>query len=321
MSALYPWLLGDIGATHARFAWVSSHDQPLSHVRTLPCDAHESLLDAVQHYLREESLSQPHKAALGVATPVIGDKVAFTNRSWAFSIQELKQALGVQALRVMNDFEALAWALPGLGPDELFQLGGESSETMQNLGLIGPGSGLGVSGLIAHAGHWHPISGEGGHVSLAVTHTLEWEVLQRLQKKWGHVSAERVLSGPGLVNLHAALSEMAGQAPGLQRPQDIGELAFQHHQPAALQAFELFAGWLGSVAADLALTLGAQGGVYIGGGIVPRYRAWLATSAFRARFESKGRFSDYLKKIPVYVIHAETPPALKGARRVLMKDI
>ena len=321
MEALFPWLLGDIGATHARFAWVSSKDQPLSHVRTLLCDDHQSLLSAVQQYLKEASLPAPQKAALGVATPVVGDKVSFTNRSWAFSIQEMKQSLGVQALRVMNDFEALAWALPGLQAEELFQMGGMPSQTMQNLGLIGPGSGLGVSGLIADAGHWHPISGEGGHVSLVATNAMEWEVLQHLQKKWGHVSAERVLSGPGLVNLHAALSAMAGLAPTVQRPQDIGELAFQHQQPQALQAFQLFAGWLGQVASDLALTLGARGGIYIGGGIAPRYRDWLATSSFRARFESKGRFSDYLKKIPVYVIHAETPPALMGAHRALMKDL
>lgn len=321
MSSLSPWLLGDIGATHARFAWVASDESPLSHVRTYPCDDFDGLQDAIQHYLKAEALGPPAKAALGVATPVTSDKVAFTNRAWTFSISALKKRLGVGRLLVMNDFEAMAWSLPDLQARELFQVGGVRSLKKQNLGLIGPGSGLGVAGLIADDGAWHPVSGEGGHVSLVATNALEWEILQCLQKKFGHVSAERVLSGPGLVNLYDALSEIAGQPTGRHQPQDIGSLAFEHQQPQALQAFQLFAAWLGAVASDVALTLGAQGGVYIGGGIVPRYQHWLATSSFRSRFESKGRFSAYLKKIPVYVIHADTPPALRGARRALMKDL
>ena len=321
MSATYPWLLGDIGATHARFAWVADDGRPLSHVRTFACDDFEGLQDAIQHYLKVEALGQPAKAALGVATPVTSDKVAFTNRAWAFSISALRKRLGAERLFVMNDFEAMAWSLPDLRAKELFQVGGTRPLKGKNLGLVGPGSGLGVAGLTADAGAWHPVSGEGGHVSLVATNALEWEVLQCLQRKFGHVSAERVLSGPGLVNLYDALSEIAGQPPGRHQPQDIGSLAFEGQQPQALQAFQLFAAWLGAVASDVALTLGAQGGVYIGGGIVPRYRHWLATSSFRSRFENKGRFSAYLRDIPVYVIQANTPPALRGARRALMKDL
>lgn len=319
MDKSYPWLLGDIGATHARFAWVTSPEQPLGHVRTLVCDDHAGLLQAIQHYLADEGLMQPRRAALGVATTVTGDKVAFTNRPWAFSVSDLKKRLGVQHLAVLNDFEAMAFALPDLQSNDWFQLGGVKSTKPLRLGLVGPGSGLGVAGLNFDAGQWHAVSGEGGHVTLPATNPLEWAVLQRLQKKWGHVSAERVLSGPGLVNLYQALSDIAGQPIVPYQAKDIGVMAFERFEPQALQAFQLFAGWLGVVASDVALTLGAQGGMYIGGGIVPRYLDWFATSCFRSRFDDKGRFSSYLQSIPVFVIRADIPPALHGARRVLMK--
>ena len=188
------------------------------------------------------------------------------------------------------------------------------------MALIGPGTGLGVSGLVPDGqGGWLPLAGEGGHVSLAAQTDLEAQVIQQLARRYeGHVSAERVLSGPGLVALHQALAALRGMTadPDIT-PAHITQAALQAHDPLSLQTLETFSAFLGTVAGDLALTLGARGGVYLGGGILPHWRGWLAQSPFRARFEAKGRYRDYMAAIPVWWIDAPTSPALLGAARAL----
>jgi glucokinase len=262
----------------------------------------------------------PRAGALGIANPITGDVVRMTNHHWSFSISEMQRNLGLEQLNVINDFTALALALPSIPQDNLVQVGGTVAQAFAPKALIGAGTGLGVSGLMptdTHD-HWLAIAGEGGHVTLAAQTETEYRVIELIRQRYGHVSAERVLSGQGLVDLYLALRQLQKQPPvDVAGAAEITAWALQDKDPLAQQSIEMFAGFLGSVTGDLALTLGARGGVYLGGGIVPRWLGWFETSNFRERFEAKGRFSAYLKDIPVWVINASESPALWGASRSL----
>lgn len=317
-------LLGDIGGTNARLAWRPAGSTALRDVRVLPCADFDSLQAAIEHYIGSLDGPRPTEAALAMANPVTGDQVRMTNHHWVFSIGDLQAALALDRLTVMNDFTALALALPTLGADERWQLGGRTTDladTRQPIGLIGPGTGLGVSGLLPDGlGGWVPLRGEGGHVSLPAHTPREHAVITSLWERFGHVSAERVVSGQGLCNLYAALHHIDhGQWPTeVPAAEHITREALaQVPNTRCLEVLNLFAGFLGSIAGNLALTLGALGGVYIGGGIAPRLGPWLAHSPLRERFESKGRFQAYLADIPLWVITAKVSPALRGAGQAL----
>jgi glucokinase len=317
-------VLGDVGGTNVRFALQDGDDAPLHDIVTLPTGDFPSLGDALAHYLKQIGRPAPPWGAIGIANPVTGDQVTMTNHHWSFSIAELKRALGLERLVVVNDFTALALALPTLKPTELQQLGGGAPVAGTPMALIGPGTGLGVSALVPAWGDGRltPLEGEGGHVTLAADDAREAEVIRELRAVYGHASAERALSGPGLEALHEALCTLGGIAPvpHLTAAQ-ISAAALGHESPPTraqcVEAVDLFCALLGSVAGNLALTLGARAGVYIGGGIVPRLGDLFTRSAFRERFEAKGRFRAYLEQIPVYVIHADVSPALMGASRAL----
>ncbi len=317
MYASFPRLLADVGGTHARFAWQDRAGAPLTLVRTLHCAEHDSLELALLAYLTEIGRAMPPCCAIGIATPVLGDHVSMTNHRWAFSIEELRRQLGLERLKVVNDFTALALSLPLLAPHDVRQIGGGDPQRGAAIGLLGPGTGLGVSGLLPSGSGWTPLQGEGGHVSLAPANRREAAVLDWVRERHGHASAERLVSGPGLKTLHQALCALDRQ-PDAQLPAAlIVERGLSGEDPGCREALELFCAFLGSTAGDLALTLGARGGVYIGGGIVPRLGAWFDGSPFRARFEAKGRFQDYLRAIPVQLIVATTSPALLGAGQAL----
>lgn len=316
-----PRLLGDIGGTNARFGWQSAPGRPIEHCMTLPCGEHDSLEAAMRAYLRAIGKTAPPHCAIGIANPIAGDEVRMTNHHWSFSISALRSSLGLERFVVVNDFTALALSLPTLPREHLRQVGPGQAVAESPIALIGPGTGLGVSGLLpaGHAGAWNPISGEGGHVTLAAESETEFEVLSALRERYGHASAERVVSGPGLVEIHEVLQQLRAQ-PRSEGPGDAAGIvasAIGGSDPQAVEALDLFCAFLGSVAGNLALTLGARGGVYIGGGIVPRLGRWFDGSAFRQRFESKGRFSGYLSAIPTFVIDAPTSPALQGAANAL----
>ncbi len=319
---MFPRLLGDVGGTHARFGWQDRPGQAPTRLMTLHDDEHAGLAEAIAAYLSAQQLPRPKAACIAIANPVTGDEVRMTNRAWHFSIAELGRQLGVERLKVINDFSALAWSLPTLARHERVQVGGLATEPSGAwpLAVIGPGTGLGVSGLLPQAGRWVALAGEGGHVSLAARTDLEWRLLSRLRQRHGHVSAERVLSGQGLSDLHWALSLETQEAPLPLSAAQITAAALQQQDPTCLACLALFSGFLGSVAGDLALTLGARGGVYLGGGIVPRLLGWFEGSPFRANFEDKGRFSSYLRDIPVWVIKAGDAPALRGAALALNMD-
>lgn len=322
-------LVADIGGTHIRLAWLEGPGaaQPARDTRVLPCADFPGVEAAIRHYLQATGVPAPRQAALGIANPVTGDEVRMTNRSWHFSQRQLRQALGLERLVVINDFTALALALPLLDPALLRQVGGGPGVPGAAVALIGPGTGLGVSGLVPASGPANALSaaapvaaiaGEGGHVTLAAETALEFQVIEQLQRRYGHVSAERVLCGQGLVDLyHALLALQGGGGVDLHDPAEVSARALDGSDPRAVQTLQMFGGWLGSVAGNLALTLGARGGVYLGGGIVPRLGDGFLRSPFRARFEAKGRFRDYLAPIPCWVIDAQANPALLGLARVL----
>jgi len=316
----YPRWLGDIGGTNARFGWQASEGAAISHVQVLPCAEHPSLLDAAQSYLREQGLSAPPCAAFGIANPVTGDQVSMTNHHWKFSVSALRDSLGLARFLLLNDFTALALSLPQLPEAHRRAVGGGQAAPDAAIGLVGAGTGLGVSGLLplGYQDKWIPIAGEGGHVTLSASTALEFAAIGQLQKRYGHVSAERVVSGAGLVDLYHALCDLKdGQGREITTPADVMARARDVPLSTAHQALDMFCGFLGSVAGDLALTLGARGGIYIGGGIVPRMGERFDASPFRARFEGKGRFKAYLQAIPTWVIHSPVSPALQGASQAL----
>ena len=320
MTETFPRLLGDVGGTNARFGWQASAHSGIEHVLVLPCAAHDTLEAAIRAYLELKNLPMPRVGALGIANPITGDVIRMTNHHWSFSISEMQRNLGLSQLNVINDFTALALALPSIPSSQLVQVGGQTAQPFSPKALIGAGTGLGVSGLLPTDAddHWVPIAGEGGHVTLAAQNDTEYRVIELIRQRYGHVSAERAVCGAGLVDLYHAVRQLAGQAGvEVSSAAQVSERALQAQDPVALQAMELFCGFLGSVAGNLALTLGARGGVYLGGGMVARWGAWFDQSPFRARFEAKGRFQPYLASIPCWVIDPSAAPALQGAARAL----
>ncbi len=317
MTTGFPRLLGDIGGTNARWAWQTSPGSAIQDVSVRPCAANASLHESAAAYLADQGHARPAWVGIGIATPVTSDRVEMTNHTWGFSITELKQALGAERCLVINDFSALAMSLTALAPGDLRAVGSGRAVAGATRALLGAGTGLGVSGLVPQGGgRWSALSGEGGHVTLAATDDHEAAILAALRQRFGHVSAERVLSGAGLVNLYGALCALSGTAERALLPSDVTDAALDGSDALCVQALQRFTAFLGNAAGNLALTLGAHGGVYIGGGIVPRLGAQFDAALFRQHFESKGRFTDYLKAIPTSVITAAAP-ALIGASSAL----
>ena len=317
-----PRLLADIGATFARFA-VEVVAGQFDHVFVFRCADHADLHSAVSAYLALLPQGPIEHAAVAIANPVSGDEVRMTNSPWSFSIEQMRQRLGLCTLVVVNDFTALAMAIPRLSPEQRRQVGGGKAQPRSVVGLIGPGSGLGVSGLIPANDGWVALGAEGGHASFSPRDEREIMVLLHAVRKYGHVSFERVLSGPGLELIHAALagSAAAGQsAPAPLRAAEIARRALEDADALCIESLNMFCAILGTAAANLAVTQGAFGGIFIGGTIVPRLGEFFDRSPFRERFEDKGRFSDYCKRIPTFVINAENA-TLAGASTILSQQL
>ena len=310
------WLVGDIGATNARFGLVSPRGK-LLHWHSYACEHYPTIDDALTQYLGERAgLPMPRQAAIAVASPVTGDLVAMTNHPWRFSIAALKARFGFERLEVINDFTALALALPRLGPDDRMTVGGGAAVPGVPLAVLGPGSGLGVSGLVTCGTGWAALTGEGGHATMAPATDRESAVLDRMRRHFDHVSAERVLSGPGLVNLYNTLSEINEVPSRGYTAAQITDLAMRGEDPVCAETTTMFCAMLGTMAGNLALTLGARGGVFIGGGIVPRLGRFFVDLPFRARFQAMGRFEPYLAAIPTHVVTHQLP-AFLGCAAVL----
>ncbi|MCD4502592.1 glucokinase [Chromobacterium piscinae] len=306
----WPRLLGDVGGSNARFA-LETAPGVIEDILTLSNDRYPTLEDALRDYLAQVGARRVAHAAIGIANPLNGDQVAMTNCHWRFSIEATRRALGFSTLLLLNDFTALALALPRLPRGELSRIGGGEPRPDSPLALIGPGTGLGVSALVPHAGGWRALSGEGGHTSFAPADEREIGVWRYVSTRFGHVSHERLLSGSGLSLLHRALCALDGAAELDLAPAEVSARGLSGADARCRETLEIFCGLLGSAAGNLALTLGARGGVYIGGGIVPRLSGFFEQSPFRRRFEDKGRMSAYLADIPVYLI-TSAYPALPG---------
>ena len=308
-------LLADIGGTNARFALQAGSGGDFDDIEVLSCAAYPTLGEAMRAYLanaraRGLAIDGLRHAALAIANPVEGDEVKMTNHHWSFSIEALRREAGLSTLLVVNDFAALAMALPHLASGGKRRIGGGVELAERPIGLIGPGTGLGVSGVIPAGGRWIALAGEGGHVSFAPVNRDEVAILEALWGEYGHISAERLLSGMGLELIHWARTGKRLQAAA------ITGAALDGSSSDCLGTVDMFCAILGSVAGNVALTLGATGGMYIGGGIVPRLGDVFERSAFRARFEDKGRLGDYLARIPTYLI-TEQYPALQGVSAML----
>ncbi len=248
-----------------------------------------------------------------MALPVDDDWVQLTNSPWAFSIEATRKALGLERLSVINDFTAQALAIPALTAGERRQIGAGAPDEGEPIGVIGPGTGLGVGGLLWLDDGWQPVASEGGHVSFAPRDEVDAAVWAHLRRRFGHVSDERVLSGPGLVNLATALAAIAGQDLRITDPREVSRRAKAGRCRFCREALERFSGLLGAAAGDLALTLCARGGIYIGGGLVKRLGSLFDTERFRASFVAKGRFEDYLSPIPTYLVTRRDPGLLGAA--------
>jgi glucokinase len=297
-------LVADIGGTNSRCAvgQASGEITGLALFRNADFPDLQALLGAYLATL--PAGRRPSAAALAVAAPILGDEVQMMNIAWRFSRRELQRRLGLDELHVLNDFAALAWALPAIPAHDLHKAGGGAAADGPKL-VLGPGTGLGVASLVPIPGGWRAVPGEGGHVTLAACDEDEETVIRKARGRFGHCSAERLLSGAGLTFLHQCLH--GGE---ILAPEAFGERV-KAGDAAAAATLEAFFRLLGTVAGNAALTLGASGGVYIGGGIVPRYAAQFDRSGFRERFEAKGRYRDYMRAIPSWVITAANP-ALTG---------
>jgi len=316
-----PRLLADIGGTNARFA-LEIKPQQFVAITVLPCNAYPGLKEAVEVYLASPEVQTlcavPIKhAAVAIANPIDGDEVRMTNHHWNFSIEGLRKELGLQTLLVVNDFTALAMALPHLSAEQKIKIGGGNPQRGYAIGLVGAGTGLGVSGIVPFGEHWIPLRGEGGHVTFSPSDETEIEILRFCWQEYKHVSAERLVSGMGIELIYRALSKDKSEALDAAA---ISRRALQGDCPVCTQTIGVFCAILGNVAGNVAVTLGALGGMYIGGGIVPRLGALFTQSRFRERFEAKGRFSQYLSRVPTYLITAEYP-AFSGVSAILAEHL
>lgn len=303
-------LLADIGGTKARFALLRPGDDEPREIRVLYNAEHRALTDAIAAYLADVAPTGPLiDAAFSVACPVNDERISLTNFGWTFVVDELRRELGLRHLAVVNDFTAIALSVPHLKAADLRRLGGGAAEPGAPIGVIGPGTGLGVSGLVHNAGRWTALASEGGHVTLPSRTDEEDRVLAVLRRRYGHVSAERAVSGPGLAALYEALAELDGRTVAPLEPREISIRCAT--DDLCRRAARLFSGLLGTVAGDLALTLGATGGVYIGGGVVHNMGTAFDAPVFRERFEDKGRMRSFTAPIPTYAI-AKQWPAFDG---------
>ena len=306
-------LLGDIGGTNARFAL--ARNGKIETVASLRVAEHPTASSALAEVLQRFPDARPRRAVFACAGPVEAGAIALTNSAWRLEEGELEAGFGFERVLLVNDFVAVAWALPHLQPEHLRPVGAGGGKPGRPCVALGPGTGLGVAAFLPPPLGPQVITGEGGHVTLPAADDREAEVLRRLRGQLGHVSAERLLSGGGLVRLYQTLAEVDGLSPPPRAAPEITAAAAAGGCAASRAALDMFCAMLGGFAGNLALTWGAQGGVYIAGGIAPRIAEQLAASAFRARFEAKGRFRPYLEAIPTWIVrHPE--PAFLGLSRI-----
>jgi glucokinase len=312
-------LVGDVGGTNARLALCYLETGEISCCQSYSGLDYPSLESVVRIYLDEQSLSV-EQACIAIACPIDGDQVSMTNHSWAFSIKKMQKNLDLKQLTIINDFTAISMAIPVLGPDHKVQLGGGIAQPNKPISVCGAGTGLGVAHLVQSGDRWLSLAGEGGHVDMASCTEQEDALIQQLRHELGHVSAERLLSGPGLVNIYKGLVISDHRVPERLTPKQVSDRALSGECHDCHRALSLFCVLMGRFAGNLALNLGTFGGVYIAGGLVPRFLEFFKASGFRLAFADKGRFKEHLEAIPVYVI-THSQPGLLGAGAYLRQSL
>lgn len=313
-------LVGDIGGTNARFALVTPGEFDLHHIETLACADYANLDEAVSAYLAGIEGEAPREACMAFACPVHGEEIRMTNNPWGFSKSAMKKTLSLDSFKVINDFTAMALGLPHVDNQDLVQLGeGQSHEGRARL-VIGPGTGLGMAGLAPSQRFWIPLPTEGGHVGFAPADDFEIELLQWFRTRYGRVSVERVLCGQGLLDIHNALCEFESVATRLTSPAEVTDAA-RRGDEIAYRAIMHFCRMLGRATGDAALTLGARGGVYLCGGILPRILDFLEISEFRTAFADKGRMSPYTAGIVTWVVTAKWTGLLGAAEALHNEEV
>ena len=312
--------MADIGGTNARFA-VDAADGDIEHVLRYAVADFESFDLALERLLTDVAASDewrdlPAAACIAVACPPVGEVIRFTNSHWQIDRRRTAERLGLAAIEVINDFAAVGYAVSALRPEDWRQLGGGEALADHPIAIFGPGTGLGVCSVVPAGGRWQVISGEGGHVDFAPVDDVEIEVLRVLRARFGRVSYERLLCGAGIVNIFGALAELDGKPAELDTAAAITGAALAGGHDLAERTLDLFFAVLGSVAGNLALTLGAHGGVYIAGGIVPRLADLAAASRLRERFAAKGRLSGFIETIPLRLILRDNLGLFGAGRRL-----
>jgi glucokinase len=306
-------LLADIGATNARFALLAGDD--IESVTTYHVRDYPTPVAAARVFLAGPAGgARPDLAVIAAAGPVVNGRVTMVNATWYVDEAEIRQGLGLSATHVINDFAAQAWALPGLGAGDLVTLGNVPL-AQGTMVAMGPGSGFGLAALTHANGHEIVLVTEAGHATLSAENAREDALLQAMRAQFGHISIERALSGPGLVHIYQAIVAVDGVAAPERTAAEIVEHALSGDCPASHATLQAFCTFLGSVAGNAALTFGALGGVFICGGIAPRFTDFLRRSAFRERFEAKGRLASYLAPIPTAVV-VHPNPAFVGLARL-----
>lgn len=313
-------LIGDIGGTNARLSLCNLEDGSISTPIIYSATDNPSLESVILKF-RKDCGQDFSTGCIAIASPISGDFIKMTNNPWAFSIRELKENTHLEKLMVVNDFTAMSMSVTSLDDSSKVKIGGGDPDPNYPIAVYGAGTGLGVAHLIHVGTRWISLPGEGGHVDMAPANISEDMILMSLRARIGHVSAERVLSGPGLVNLYEAIAIRNERVRHGLQPADITQGALSiPFDPDCLEALNTFCKLMGRFGGNLALTMSTFGGVYIAGGVIPHFIDFFKNSKFREAFEDKGRFKSFMQKIPVYVI-TDKLAGLRGAGAVIRQEM
>jgi glucokinase len=298
----FPVLIGDIGGTNARFAIVEEGNPEPQHVRSVKTADFASIDEAIIFSVFNDVPVRPRSAFIAVAAPVDGDEIPLTNCDWVIRPRQMIRSLDLEEVVLLNDFEAQALAVVALDAEHLEQIGGDAPEAGAGRAVLGPGTGLGVAGLVHSRGTWIPVPGEGGHVDIGPRSSRDHEVFPHIERIEGRISAEQILCGRGLVNLYRAVASADGRSTDFSNPADITAAALADTDPVAKEALDIFVTCLGRLAGDLALIFMSKGGVFLTGGIAQKIVPALKSGLFRAAFEDKAPHTAMIRQMPVYVI-------------------
>lgn len=307
----FPILIGDIGGTNARFAILKDAFAEPKFFEIAETEKFQSIDEAIQTNVLDRTSVQPKSAVLAIAGPIDGDEIDLTNCHWVIHPRRMIADLGLEEVVVINDFEAQALAISSLGEDAREEIGNGVHREGASRAVLGPGTGLGVAGLVRARNMWIPVAGEGGHIDLGARTERDREIWPHLTRIQGRVSGEQILCGRGLVNLYTAICKADGVEAVHTKPADVTQAVEAGNDPQAREAVDLFSVFLGRMAGDVALIFIARGGVYIAGGIFKRIMKLVDHGKIREAFEDKAPHSNLMREIPLYVI-TEPQPALAG---------